>query len=113
MLNFLKRIFQPKPFCITEFQLETPTPESVYVNHSIIRAIECKEPVQISRSNLINTPEYGIDASHVSFDGIVSRCKELMSHRNPLPVVRNKEQEQEDLIQFTFEEDHIYVSVVT
>jgi hypothetical protein len=113
MLNFLKHIFRPKTFKISEFQPETPSPEAVYVNHFIIRAIECKETMNINRSNLVNIPEYNIDASDVSFDGIVSRCKELMSHHNPLPVVRNKGQAQEDLVQFTFEEDNIYISVVT
>lgn len=88
-------------------------PESIYVNHFIMRAIECRETIEINRSRLIGIPEYGIDASDVSFNGIVSRCKELISHRNPLPVVRSKEQAQEDLVQFTFEKDNVYISVVT
>jgi len=112
-LTFLKRLFRPKPYSMIEYQPETPTPESIYVNHFIIRAIERKETIEISRSNLTSIPEYDIDSARINFDNIVARCKELISHRNPLPVVTHKEQQQEDLIQFEIDEDHVHISVIT
>jgi len=94
-------------------QPDGTSPEAVYVNHLIMRAIENKEQVQISRASLVSIPEFDIDAAIISFDNIMARCKELMSHCNPLHVVWHKEKPQEALIQFIIDEDHVYISVIT
>jgi hypothetical protein len=94
-------------------QPDSTSPEAVYVNLLILRAIESKEQVQISRTNLISIPGHDIDAESICFENVVARCKELMSNCNPLHVVTNIKQRQEDLINISFEEDRIVISVVT
>jgi hypothetical protein len=113
MFNFLKQLFRPKSYSVIVDQFETPTTESIYVNHFIMRAIENKETIEINRSSMISMPEYDIDAKSIRFDKIVARCKDLMSHCNPLHVVWHKEPKQEAYIKFVIDEDHVYISVVT
>jgi hypothetical protein len=89
------------------------SPEAVYVNHFIMRAIESKEQVRLSRANLVSIPEHDIDAAGISFDDIKAHCKKVMSFCNPLHVVWHKEPKQEAYIKFVIDEDHVYISVVT
>jgi len=69
--------------------------------------------IKVKAWPLISIPEYDIDAKSIHFDNIVARCKDLMSHCNPLHVVWHKEPKQEAYIQFVINEDHVYISVVT
>ena len=87
------------------------SPEAVYVNHLIMRAIESKAQVRISRTNLISIPELDIDAATIGFDNIKAHCKKLKSYCEPMHVVWHKEKKQEVLIQFEIDEDDVYISV--
>ncbi len=90
------------------------SPEVIYVNLLIVRAVERKETIEINRFNLVNIPEEDIDAASISFDKIVSRCKELVSEgSNLLHVVCHKGKPQEANVQFVIAKDAIQISVST
>jgi hypothetical protein len=95
-------------------QPDDTSPEAIYVNLLMLRAVERKETIEINRSNLVSIPEENIDASSISFDKIIARCKELVSEgNNPLRVVFHKEKPQEANVQFVVAKDSIQISVST